>query len=542
VDAEVTTQETSTGTLTWAPGARVGRYELMSPIARGGMAEVWLAKQSGPEGFEKVVALKRILAAAGNASDFVTMFLDEARIAAQLSHPNIAQIFELADDSGTYYLAMEYLEGETLSHVLRRSRELSRPLPIGLAVRVVSDAAAGLGHAHQKRSRSGKPLDIVHRDVSPQNIMVTYEGVVKVVDFGIARAAGRAARTQMGSVKGKVTYMSPEQARGETVDARCDVFALGVVLFEALTGTRLHEGDDDVRVLRRLALQEALPTVRSRRPEVAPELDALVSRAMAATTQERFPSGIEMQAALEQYLRTAPPPSSSFELRQFVQELFADRLQRSRAMVMTTASRITDPELPVPQISSARANQATVAARAPRTGAEPAGSHTAAKTDPARPRSRGPLILGGAIVLGLALGIGWAVRQPKQGSEPAREASPAPPPRPPVVVAPPAPPAPVHVEPAPPAPAPQPPPVVESVTPPKPAVAVKAKGKLRLETDPYTQVYVHGRRLGDTPLIDVELPSGMQALHLVNADEHIDEHIEVEIKPGQLTLKKLKLQ
>jgi serine/threonine-protein kinase len=514
----------------------------MSPIARGGMAEVWLARQSGPEGFEKVVALKRILAAAGNANDFVTMFLDEARIAAQLSHPNIAQIFELAEDAGTYYLAMEYLEGETLSHVLRRARELSTPLPIGLAVRVVSDAAAGLGHAHQKRARSGKALDIVHRDVSPQNIMVTYEGVVKVVDFGIARAAGRAARTQMGSVKGKVTYMSPEQARGETVDARCDVFALGVVLFESLTGTRLHEGDDDVRVLRRLALHEALPTVRSRRPEVTPELDALVSQAMAASPQDRFPSGIEMQVALEQFLRTAPPPSSSFELRQFVQQLFADRLQRARAMVMTTASRITDPELPMPQVPSARANQATVAARAPRTAPEAAGPHTAAKTDPARPRSKGPLILGGAIVLGLALGIGWAVQQPKQGSEPAHE--PVPPPKQPVVVTPPPQPAPVHVEPPQPAAPPQlvPAPVVEPVVSPRPTVAVKAKGKLRLETDPYTQVYVHGRKLGDTPLIDVELPSGMQALHLVNADEHIDEHIEVEIKPGQLTLKKLKLQ
>jgi serine/threonine-protein kinase len=540
VGAEVTTPETSTGTLTWAPGVRVGRYELMSPIARGGMAEVWLARQSGPEGFEKVVALKRILAAAGNANDFVTMFLDEARIAAQLSHPNIAQIFELAEDGGTYYLAMEYLEGETLSHVLRRSRELSTPLPVGLAVRVVSDAAAGLGHAHQKRARSGKPLDIVHRDVSPQNIMVTYEGVVKVVDFGIARAAGRAARTQMGSVKGKVTYMSPEQARGETVDARCDVFALGVVLFEALTGTRLHEGDDDVRVLRRLALHEALPTVRSRRPEVAPELDALVSQAMAAAPQDRFPSGIEMQVALEQYLRTAPPPSSSFELRQFVQQLFADRLQRSRAMVMTTASRITDPDMPVPPVPSARANQATVAARAPRAGPEPAsGPHTAAKTDPARPRSKGPLILGGAIVLGLALGVAWAMQQPKPGPEPAHDPTPAPPPKPPVAVAPPAP---VHVEPPTPTPAPAPTPVVEPVASPRPTVAVKAKGKLRLETDPYTQVYVHGRKLGDTPLIDVELPSGMQALHLVNADEHIDEHIEVEIKPGQLTLKKLKLQ
>jgi serine/threonine protein kinase len=541
--------------VTWGPGVRVGRYELLSPIAQGGMAEVWLARQSGPEGFEKVVALKRILESAGGSAESVKMFLDEARIAAQLSHPNIAQIFELAEEGGSYHLAMEYLEGETLSHVLRRARELSQALAPGLAVRIVSDAAGGLGHAHKKRARTGQALQIVHRDVSPQNIMVTYEGVVKVVDFGIARAAGRQARTQLGSVKGKIAYMSPEQARGETVDATCDVFALGVVLFEALTGTRLHEGDDDLRVLQRLGLNEPLPSVRSRRPDVAPELDGLVARAMSVTPGERFPNGIEMQVALEGWLRTAPPPSSSFELRQFVQQLFADRLRARSMTVEGMAARVTDREVPAlqvgpipdspvrerptaPESAPQRGTQPTVASRPPKPVMSPAKQAVVARPPeppraPVKRPSRGPWIIAAGAAAGLAIGGIWAMRAPPQQPvvihappAPVVKVQPAPAPTPP----------PAAAEPAP-TPAPQPEPAHAPVKP-----VAKSKGKLRLETDPYTQVFMHGRKLGDTPLIDVELPAGTHQLHLVNADEHIDEHIEVEISSGQVTRKKLKLQ
>src|SRR5688572_13448345 len=195
------------------------------------MAEIWLARQKGLQGFEKVVVIKRIADAYSSDATFVEMFLDEARIAAQLDHPNIVQIHDLGEHRGAYYIAMEYLHGEDLAMTVRTGAKAGERLPCELAAQIISHAAEGLASAHAKVGLDGRPLSIVHRDVSPQNIFVTYEGVVKVLDFGVAKAAVRASHTVGGKLKGKFGYMAPEQARGDELDGRADVWSLGVVLF-----------------------------------------------------------------------------------------------------------------------------------------------------------------------------------------------------------------------------------------------------------------------------------------------------------------------
>ena len=220
----------------------VAQYVLVRELARGGMGEVWLARQGEAGGFERLVALKRVLAGADADSAAMTMFLDEARIAAQLQHPNIVQVFDFGRDAGSVFLVMEYLAGQTVGRLKRRLLEVEEPLSPSLAVAIVSAAARGLGYAHRRTSLEGQPLKIVHRDVSPQNLFVAYDGEVKVLDFGIALAAGRLGRTMEGTIKGKVAYMSPEQTAGGAlpVTGAADVFALGIVLFELVTGSRYY--------------------------------------------------------------------------------------------------------------------------------------------------------------------------------------------------------------------------------------------------------------------------------------------------------------
>src|SRR5579871_1211455 len=208
------------------------------------MAEIWLARQAGLRGFEKVVVIKKVSDAFSSDPEFVEMFLDEARIAAQLNHPNIVQIYGLGEEQGSYYIAMEYLPGENLAVIMRAGLKAAKPLPLELGVRVLAGAADALAHAHTKIGLDGKPLHVVHRDVSPQNLIVTYDGVLKIVDFGIAKAANRATHTVGNQLKGKMSYLSPEQARSLEVDARSDIFALGIVLFEVATRTRLFSFED----------------------------------------------------------------------------------------------------------------------------------------------------------------------------------------------------------------------------------------------------------------------------------------------------------
>ena len=279
----------------------IGKYKLLRLIASGGMAEVYLARQAGAAGFEKLVCLKRILPHLARDRQFVEMFLNEARLAARLDHPNIVSIYDLGEANGNYFIAMEFIDGPSLRAVAKRARERGERLPIAEMVKIVSMAAGGLHYAHDLADAEGKPLGLVHRDISPDNILVHRNGMAKVVDFGIAKAANSSGRTRTGALKGKVAYMPPEQLRGDPLDRRADVFALGVVLYEMIAGRRPWEGDSDVSLIGQIMTEEPKPlsTLRSDAPA---GLTAVLDRALAKDREARYSSCHDLQADLEALL------------------------------------------------------------------------------------------------------------------------------------------------------------------------------------------------------------------------------------------------
>src|SRR5438132_347275 len=236
-----------------------GQYLLLERLAVGGMAEVFVAKAFGVEGFERLLAIKKILPTMGEDAEFVSMFVDEARIAVQLSHANIVQVLELGKHDERLFIAMEYVSGRDLRQLLDRYRRRGEPLPIPQACAIAARVCEALDYAHRKRDASENPLGIVHRDVSPQNVLVSFDGAVKLIDFGIAKAERRLQETQSGILKGKFSYMSPEQVRGGPVDHRSDVFAAGVLLWELICGRKLFTGDSDLAVLEKVRKGEVPP-------------------------------------------------------------------------------------------------------------------------------------------------------------------------------------------------------------------------------------------------------------------------------------------
>ena len=297
-----------------------GRYVLLERLAVGGMAEVFRAKRKGVEGFEKVVAVKRILSHLSSNKDFIDMFVDEAKMVASLSHPNIAQIFDLGKIDDSYYIAMEFVEGRDLRTILSRARNRGTHLGVDLAALIAAKVGAALEYAHRHRDDDGNDLRIVHRDVSPQNILVSTEGEVKLVDFGIARAATKASHTDSGSLRGKLLYMSPEQAWGKALDNRSDIFSLGGVFFEALTGHPLFSGNSEMSILERVREARVL-TPSSLNPAVPIELEAVVTRALQRDPDERYQDAAEMLLDLDTYLRRRPAVGPN-ELARFVARLF----------------------------------------------------------------------------------------------------------------------------------------------------------------------------------------------------------------------------
>jgi serine/threonine-protein kinase len=324
--------------------AQFGRYELLKRLAGGGMGEVYLARQRGLAGFQKLVVIKTLLPHLCEDEEFIAMFTDEARLSAQLIHPNICQVFEFDEIGGNYYIAMEYLRGEDLRRLFRACQEQGRPLPLPLICRIVADAAAGLAFAHSLRDPAGRPYGIVHRDISPQNILVTLDGGVKIIDFGIAKAAGRAQHTRTGSLKGKCSYMSPEQASGEAVDARADIFALGIVLHELLTGRRLFKAEDDAQTLARVR-ECRVPPPSEVDPAIDAGLDPIVLKALEKDPARRYESAQELRLALEDWLVEGRRSASSAHLAEFLKVIYADRLEReageATAELPTPATRRT---------------------------------------------------------------------------------------------------------------------------------------------------------------------------------------------------------
>ncbi|MCC7075215.1 MAG: protein kinase [Deltaproteobacteria bacterium] len=298
-----------------------GKYEKIRRIAQGGMGEVFLARQTGV--MDRLAILKSLRGDLAKERDFVEQFLDEARVAATLNHPNIVSIFDVGDWKGTYYIAMEYVQGEDLSKLWYAAAKAGVGLPFQVSVRICYEAALALDHAHRARDVRGHPLNVVHRDVSPQNIMVRGDGVVKLVDFGIAKAANKASRTQAGMVKGKLQYMSPEQVRGEALDGRSDQFSLGVVLWEMCTGRRLFKAESEVNTLHKI-LQAPIPKLSQHVPGFPPELEAAILRMLEREIDRRFKSLADVAAELKAYLDRSAIANGETSVAAFVQQILGD--------------------------------------------------------------------------------------------------------------------------------------------------------------------------------------------------------------------------
>jgi serine/threonine protein kinase len=300
-----------------------GKYERIRRIAQGGMGEVFLARQTGV--LDRLAILKALRADLSKEHEFVEQFLDEARVAATLNHPNIVAIFDVGDWQGTYYIAMEYIAGEDLSKLWYAAAKAGIGLPFQVSVRIIMEAALGLDHAHRAKDVRGKPLTIVHRDISPQNIMVRQDGVTKLVDFGIAKAANKNSRTQAGMVKGKLQYMSPEQVRGEPLDGRSDQFSLGIVLWEMCTGRRLFKADSEINTLQKI-LQTPVPKPTSHVPGFPAELEAIIMRMLERDINRRFASLGDVAARLKEYLDRSSVQSGEVGVAAFVQQILGKEL------------------------------------------------------------------------------------------------------------------------------------------------------------------------------------------------------------------------
>jgi serine/threonine protein kinase len=313
---------------------QLGRYRIIAELGQGGMAEVFLTMVAGPSGsgFSKLAVVKRLRPNLVEDPDFVAMLVDEARISARLSHPNVVQTLEVGVENEEYFLAMEFLDGQPMHRIQRRVARTKAAFSEEMAFLVVIDTLAGLHHAHELADYDGTPLNIVHRDVTPQNIFVTYDGTVKVVDFGIAKAAGRVQETKAGIVKGKVRYMSPEQAVGGEVDRRSDIFAAGVLLWEAATGMRFWRGEDDMTIVQRLVAGTYDASPRSAKPTVAPEIDAICRKAMSFNKEDRYATADELRTDIESFLG-GRIVSARRKLGAAVSEMFASERTQVRQVI-----------------------------------------------------------------------------------------------------------------------------------------------------------------------------------------------------------------
>jgi serine/threonine protein kinase len=304
---------------------RFGNFEILRRLAAGGMAEVLLAKQRSLGGFERLVCLKRILPHLSAQEDFLRMFQDEARIAANLVHPNIAQIYDIGEQEERYYIAMEYVRGEDVRRIYNQEVTRGQTIPRQMAALMVMGAAAGLDYAHRQTGLDGSPLGIVHRDISPQNIVVTYDGHAKIVDFGVAKAAGKLNQTRSGVLKGKYSYMSPEQASGDPVDGRTDIFALGITLYETTTGVRLFKRENELETLHAVIACNVTPPSQLV-PRYDKDFEAIVLRALAYDADHRYQTAGELEQDLERYLLGHGYPTSASHLAAYMQDLFAEKL------------------------------------------------------------------------------------------------------------------------------------------------------------------------------------------------------------------------
>jgi serine/threonine protein kinase len=350
-------------------GRVVGRYAIFDEIASGGMAAVYFGRLLGPAGFSRTVAIKRLHSEFAKDPDFVAMLLDEARVAARIRHPNVVSTLDVVFDGGELFLVMDYVEGESLSRIRRASHE--KLIPISVVSAILTGILQGLHAAHEATSEGGQPLVLVHRDVSPQNILVGIDGTPRVADFGVAKAAGRVASTRDGQVKGKAGYMAPEQLRGGAIDRRVDVYASAVVLWELLTGQRLFVGDSPAETMLS-ALEKRVDPPGTLASQVPPELDALVMRGLARDPDARFGTALEMAAALERTVRPATAREVAGWLASIAGDVLRKRAQRvteiesSPSAILPRTSDGEPPERPVaPRIQEAASQVSSISVATP---------------------------------------------------------------------------------------------------------------------------------------------------------------------------------
>ena len=314
-----------------------GKYLLLERIAVGGMAEVFLSKSFGIEGFEKIIAIKRILPTMAEDDDFIEMFIDEAKIAGQLSHANIVPIYELGKIGDSHYIAMEYVWGKDLLQIMNRFRRMRKRMPPAMVAFIASKMCEALEYAHTKRDRRGAPLNLIHRDISPQNILVSYDGAVKLIDFGIAKAASRTTKTQAGVLKGKFGYMSPEQVRGLPIDLRSDIFAVGTCMYEMLTADRLFVGESDFSTLEKVRHAAVAPPSEMV-PDVPKDFDSIVMKALAREPADRWQTAGEMQEALQEFIATQRPPFTTSKMAAWMRSAFTKEQEEEKARLDSYAS------------------------------------------------------------------------------------------------------------------------------------------------------------------------------------------------------------
>ncbi len=546
-----------------------GKYELLTRLAAGGMAEIFLARTKSIQGFEKYLVIKKILRNRTNDQEFVRMFLDEARVAATLDHPNIVQIYDVGHVDTEYFIAMEYLRGHNLIEIVRAGAKLgySKP-PLEHVISMLTGVSAGLHYAHEKADFNGRPLEIVHRDVTPQNVVVSFDGGVKIVDFGIAKAATREVETLAGTLKGKIGYMSPEQCRGQPVDRRSDIFALGIILYELTTGKRLYHERSDFETLKKI-IEGPVPSPRDILPFYPAALNQIVMRCLAKDAADRYQTVRDFHQDLDAFARDNQLVIGTVPLAQYMERIFADELAAQKSgdpAAMLFASQMqTSTSAPSYLGESSRRSSKIVA---PLVSAR-------------RQHMLTRVLQGGAVVavLGAAGGfVWWKTRPPSSAPLPSLPmnatastgtgATPAPattgnptvagtpnpagtgttapagtPPTGPATATGPATgPATPTTAPANPTPAPgpaTPPPAATAKTGPGPAgprgpAAPRESAHLTILAEPKCEVLFDGMPVGQTPILDNPVAAGKHTISLLNSTAGVRESIKINLQPGQL--------
>ncbi len=348
---------------------RFGKYLLLDTIATGGMAQLYLAKIIGIQGFEKLIAIKKILPHIAQERELVSSFIDEAKLAALLNHQNVVQIYDFGSMEDSYFISMEYLFGKDLRAMWNKAKEKSLPISLENALYIVSRICAGLAYAHELKDFQGKPLNIIHRDISPQNIFVTYQGDVKILDFGIAKAASQSTVTQFGMIKGKVAYMSPEQAAGKAIDQRSDLFSTGILLYELVTQNRMFTGESTIQILTKVRDDE-YDSPESVAVGLPPRICAILNRAVAKEPGERYQSCSEMLADLEECMIELSLRPTGRALARYMKELFGEEIENEDRAIreLSGLGRVQEPE---PQPIAADQGAGTEAGIVPQAGESP---------------------------------------------------------------------------------------------------------------------------------------------------------------------------